>query len=377
MRQPRRRLAHHRIGNVEILQQRHQAARRDRQRVVLQLHHVGDGEFAPRTQHLRHAAGAEGIGPDIMQRLLVRPAARDLVFVGGIVESLFRILHMRQFLDRQEAVPFITPIARHRHQPAPVRAIGRDAHRLIADIPAAVGPDHILCRAAAIAAGFDELFPCHRLIHAQAGEIGRPAGFQPGRADRISLVMRGVLKHHRAMAGEFQFDIAGRFAFHRNRLPDHLHRFPAGLVFVLQRIGGIDVIDIDVFAVGAEDGEAPGADAVVPDGNARQRRLARADHVPARRVQMHPIAQGRRFLHPVRIIHQKRIARHGELARHDPIVAADILAPRGLIQRRGQIDLLFQARDRLGVAVFGRDLIGSDMQFGAIGVEQFQQIVRQ
>ena len=60
------------------------------------------------------------------------------------------------------------------------------------------------------------------------------------------------------------------------------------------------------------------------NGNARLLRFARADHIPARRIQVHPIAQIRRFLVAVRIAHHDGIAAHGQLAADQPIVAAAV-----------------------------------------------------
>jgi hypothetical protein len=65
----------------------------------------------------------------------------------------------------------------------------------------------------------------------------------------------------------------------RNRFPDDLHGLPSTRILILRRVSGVGVIDIEVFAVGAENGESPCARFIVADGHSRQRRLAASNHV--------------------------------------------------------------------------------------------------
>jgi hypothetical protein len=61
----------------------------------------------------------------------------------------------------------------------------------------------------------------------------------------------------------------------------------------LGRVGRIDLLDVDVFLVGADDRQAPGDALVVSERNADERRLAGAHDVPARRLKVDDVAERR------------------------------------------------------------------------------------
>ena len=243
-----------------------------------------------------------------MQRFLVGKVGRKEIVVRGGDVALLRIQRVRQRVDRQEAVPLVAPVAGHRHEPRPVGPQRRDGHRLVADVSLAIRPHHVFRRDAAERARLDELFPRPRLIHPQACEIRRRAGFHPRRPQRVRLVMFGVLFQNRAMPGELQIDRDRRLPLHRNGVLDHAHVFPRAAVPVLVRIGGVRLVDVEVLGVRSEDREAPCAELVVADRHAGKHRLAAADDVPPGRDEMHPVAQRRRTLGPMRIVHHHRIA---------------------------------------------------------------------
>src|SRR5690606_1381254 len=91
-------------------------------------------------------------------------------------------------------------------------------------------------------------------------------------------------------------------------LGDLAERLPAALIEVGVTL---DAVDVQVFLVHAEDGQAERDRAVVPDGDAGQGRFARADDVQPRRRQVGEVAQGRRGQRAVRVGGQHRPAGRG------------------------------------------------------------------
>ena len=87
------------VGRSDCAQQRDQFTRRDGKNAVLELHHVGYGEHPAGAQELLDRIGAIRIGPQVVQGILIRPAGRDQIVVGGVEESLLRVFNMRQILD--------------------------------------------------------------------------------------------------------------------------------------------------------------------------------------------------------------------------------------------------------------------------------------
>jgi hypothetical protein len=204
---------------------------------------------------------------------------------------LFRIDDVRQRVDGKEAAPLVPAIAGHRHEAGPVRSKWRHADRLIPDVALPVGPDHVLGRHAAVGTRIGEFRPGFRLIHSKTRQVRRAAGFEPSRPQRIRLVMRFVFQEDRPVPCVFQFGAHRRLALHRNRFGDDAHVFPCTAIPILIRIRRIRVVHVQVFRVGAEHGQSPRAEFVVPDRDARQYRLAAADDVPAWRDEVDPVPQ--------------------------------------------------------------------------------------
>ncbi|MNS93426.1 hypothetical protein D3C72_1276020 [compost metagenome] len=182
----------------------------------------------------------------------------------------------------------------------------------------------------------DEFIPVLRLVQTQAGQVGRGARiFQIGRAQRIRLAPHGVFVDDRAVTRELQLTHRGRLTPHGNGLVHLSHLFPAALIAVFVGVRGVGVVDVQVFFVAErKDRQAEGDAVVVAHRYARQRRFAGADHVPARRVQVHHVAQGRHGDRPVRVARQYGFAGVGMLAADGPVVA--FIAGRQRIEIRIQ-----------------------------------------
>ena len=163
-----------------------------------------------------------------------------------------------------------------------------------------------------------------RLVHAQAGEVRRAAGLEPTGAQRVRLAVRAIFMEHGSVPRVFQLHRFGLAAFHRDRIGDDAHRFPRAAIAVLVRIGGVGVVDVEIFGVLAEDRQAPRAVLVVANRDAGQDRLAAADHVPPGRNEVHPIAQRRRGDHAMRIVGHDRERAERARAGHHPVVRSDV-----------------------------------------------------
>ena len=335
--QPVAQLGDPRIVKCDLAQQGDDVPTRDGQVVMLHAHHVDDRHVPARVQHLLHPRRPHLVAPGVVQRLPVGIAVGHRVVVRGPVEPLLGVDDAGQGGDRQKAVPLVAAVPRYRHETAVVRPDRGHAHRLVADVPVAVGPDHVLGRDPAVAARLDELFPGAGLVHAQAGEVGGGAVVQPGRAQRIRLVVLAILEEHRTVTGVLQLDVDRGLALHGDAVLDDGHRLPAAQVPILVRIRGIGVVHVEIFVVLPEDGQAPRPVLVVPDRHPRQHRLAAPDDVPPRRHQMDPVAERRRALRAVGVVDHERVARQGAAARDHPVVAAD-----GLVVLPLEVDLARQ-----------------------------------
>ena len=259
-----------------------------------------------------------------MEQVLVGIVVRKQVVVRGRDEPSSGIQFRWQRRDRQIAIPLVAAVTRHRQDAAPVTANWLDARRLPSDVAFPIDPHHVLRRHVAERAGRLEFFPRGRLIHPQAGQVGRAARLQPPRAQRVGLSVRAILEQHRSVAGVFQFDGGRLLAFNRDRVGADAHRFPVPLIAILVWIRWIRVVDVEVLGVLSEDRQPPGAVLVVPDRDARQYRLAAADDVPTRRHQVHPVAQRRRRNHAMRIVGQDGSRADRARSGHHPVVRADV-----------------------------------------------------
>ena len=86
----------------------------------------------------------------------------------------------------------------------------------------------------------------------------------------------------------------------------------------------IRLLDVEILLIHAEDGEAPGQAIVVADADPWQARLGGANHVPARRVEVDDVSQGRIDDLAVRVVGDDRFAGRGFAPADHPVVAAEI-----------------------------------------------------
>jgi hypothetical protein len=102
----------------------------------------------------------------------------------------------------------------------------------------------------------------------------------------------------------------------------HVHALPAFFGLVLERVSGIEVFEIEILLVKAEDRKSPGDVFVVPEGDTRKARFARARDVPSRSDEMNHVAQRRQTDHAVRVVSQQGLAAVCQRAGNRPVVAA-------------------------------------------------------
>ena len=101
------------------------------------------------------------------------------------------------------------------------------------------------------------------------------------------------------------------------------------------RVCGIGPVDVEILAVRREDGESPRAARVVPDRDARHCRFASADHVPARRDEVNPVAQRWDRLRAMWVVGHHGAPAQAAPSAHDPVVATGV-ATFALARRRGE-----------------------------------------
>ena len=97
---------------------------------------------------------------------------------------------------------------------------------------------------------------------------------------------------------------------------------PAARGAIFKRIRGIDLLEVKVLLVGAENRKAPGNLLIVSEGNTWQARLTGSDHVPPGSNQVNHVAQRRNSNDPMRIVSQERLAGCSQLAGDGPVIAA-------------------------------------------------------
>ncbi len=166
---------------------------------------------------------------------------------------------------------------------------------------------------------------------------------------------RPVLEEDRAVAAEFQLDDLVAASLHSDRVSHDPQRFPRPVESHLVPVRRVDLFDVDVFLVGADDREAPRDAFVVPERHAHERRLGGADDVPARRLEVHDVAQGRIRHLAMRIVGDDRMPRRGTRAAHDPVVAAGLADWRVVAAGRGGRAIRRQQRrERLAPARHAR-----------------------
>ncbi|MNM88443.1 hypothetical protein D3C81_1006600 [compost metagenome] len=252
---------------------------------------------------------------------------RDVVLVGGDHVARRRVVGPRQFVHVAIAGPLVAAIAGHRRQAVPVGPVHGQAARNPADIARGIRVDLVLARRAPAVHRRAELVPVARAHVVHRPEIRRHAVVQPRGAQHPGALGPGVGVEHRAVARVVDGHRARRgLPAHRDLLGDGFHRLPAALVAVLARLPGVGLVDVEVFLIHVEPGQAEGDGAVMANRDAWQERLAGADHGQSRRVQVADVAQARRAVRAVRVIGEDRPARGGAAARDDPVVRAQAAA---------------------------------------------------
>jgi hypothetical protein len=129
---------------VEPAEKRRQAARRDRQIVALQRQRLRQRVVGIRGEHLRDPCRPRMLRPfEARLALGIRIVGRQVHLIGAGDEAARRIDLARQVLGRKKPVPFITPVARYRQQPVPVRPARRPADGDPGDVAGNIGIDLI------------------------------------------------------------------------------------------------------------------------------------------------------------------------------------------------------------------------------------------
>src|SRR4029453_16121982 len=121
--------------------------------------------------------------------------------------------------------------------------------RLPADVAGGVGVELVLGRRAPAVHRGQELVPVGRPHVVHAPQVRGHARLQPGGADGEGGVPLGVLVDDRAVAGVVQLDLDVAAALDLDGVVHHLHRLPAALVPVLERLAGGCVVGGTVLSV--------------------------------------------------------------------------------------------------------------------------------
>ena len=312
-----------RLGVCNIVQQRNEVGARQIGRVGLQGHGVSQGHRDVALENLGDAVHPRRVRPLVADDPVGRIVARQIELVGARQPALLRIVAAGQVGGVHEASPLIAAVAGHGHQAVPALAHRHAARRDPADIAVRVGIDLIFAGGPEPSHGGGELVPVLRGHIVGRAEIGRGPRVAPDAAHRIGAAGLQVFEDHGTVPGELQLRRARGLACDFDGFVDHLHGRPALAIAVAVGIGGVGLIDIEVFLVGREDGQAKSDGPVVADGDPRQGRLAGPDGRKARRFHVHDIAQGRHAVRPVRVVGQDRPTGGGARRRDRPVVGAD------------------------------------------------------
>ena len=193
------------------------------------------------------------------------------------------------------------------------------------------------------------------------------------------------------MAGVAEFDLARGFALHLDHLLLDRHLLPAVLVAVGVRIVRARLVDVEVFLIHRENGDAERDIVVVADGDAGQRGFARADDRHAGSIEADDIAERGHAQLAMRIVGEDGTAGFGFRGRDDPVVGTFVFLPvhKGgelgcgidfgalSIGKRGEIDLL--GGENVVVEDIGRNVTrieaGGDDALVAIRIELAAEFV--
>ena len=196
---------------------------------------------------------------------------------GGRVET------EGQFIKGNIALPlvFARPARDSIHAVVPVYTNGDVARHLVADIAVYIGVEQVL-------SGDNELACRGTKIIPVLGAVKFPDRAEDARGfKRRPVYGKGVIFGHfdssifgegfqpvicgddRAMLGNTDGVFDDFAASNFNLLGDNLHIDPLALEFVLVRVFGVDLLDVEVHHIGANIGEAPGYAVVVADDDTR------------------------------------------------------------------------------------------------------------
>src|SRR5581483_11192868 len=199
---------------------------------------------------------------------------------------------------------------------------GRQAGGDPADIAVNVAVDKVERRDLPRFERREERLPAGGAGDGQTAQVGGATRFAAGPLERVGALPLVVLVDDGTMPREAQLDLdRALLALDQDLFALDLHLGPGIANLVLGGIVRVRGLDEDVGLVGADDGDAPGDVVVVTQGDTGQGRFAGADAVPARRIQVHEIAQRRHGDGAMRVAGEHGFAGGGAGAIDDPVVA--------------------------------------------------------
>ena len=303
---------------------------------MLQPRQIVDRQGLSPAEHFANAIDARRHAPRRVPDV-GRGTGPERVVIGGGEEPCVRIQLVRQLVERAPPLPLVLagragdgidalPVGPHRDERS----------GLVADVAVDVGVHEILARNLPALECAPELLPVGCAIERQGPEVAGRPGFAAHPSQRVREVPLRVDRHNRTVRGVQVLD-RDRFRspLHANLILHHLHVDEAAARLHLSRVRRIQLFDVEVLHVCAEDRQPPRDAVVVPDRHTGKPRHDRADHVPARRIQVHEIAQRRMIEIAVRIVGEHRLARRGLCAGDDPVVTAFARRPPLPVEKRG------------------------------------------
>ena len=168
-----------------------------------------------------------------------------------------------------------------------------------------------------------ELLPVVGAGQRRAGQVPGRARFAAHPAQRVGPVAGAVLVDDGTVHGVAQ---ARRFGRARPltamRCTLDFDGFQAPRYRYWPGFAGLQLLDVEILLIDADDRKTERHALVVAEGDAGQRRLAGADGIPAGAHQVHGLAQRGDLHRAVRVVGQQRLAGGGHGAVHHPVVAA-------------------------------------------------------
>ena len=291
---------------------------------------------------LRNAFVAVRQGPVLGQ--VVGIVGRSHPLVGGGYPAPGAVV-LRRLVVRQPALPVVpgVPARRRRHAPDVVGRVshGRAACGLEADVALVIGRHHVLHRRVIVRQGREQRVHRFRLVGLQARQHRLVVGIERAPAQRqhvfaevqhVGMRFLGVAQHGAVpRAAHLQGNIG--LPFHADGFVAHREGRPALGRAVLRRVGGVDLLQVQVLHVRARVGEAPGHFVRAAQhherhaGQGSTHRVNGAHGSAVRRLacgrlQARKVPDGGCRQAQVRVVGQQRFATHGAGARQHPVVAA-------------------------------------------------------